>query len=52
MHRRGAHWVRPEVVVEIAYGEITSDGRIRHPVYMGERTDVDPSQVVRPDRQS
>ena len=27
-------------------------GRIRHPVYMGERTDVDPSQVVRPDRQS
>jgi bifunctional non-homologous end joining protein LigD len=52
LHRRGAHWVRPEVVVEIAYGEITSDGRIRHPVYMGERTDVDPSQVVRPDRQS
>jgi bifunctional non-homologous end joining protein LigD len=44
--------VRPEVVVEIAFGEITSDGRIRHPVYMGERTDVDPSRVVRPDRQS
>ena len=50
-HRRGAHWVRPEVVVEIAYGELTSDGRIRHPVYLGERPDVDPSAVVRPDRQ-
>lgn len=48
LHRRGAHWVRPEVVVEIAYGEWTSDGRLRHPVYMGERTDVDPSTVVRP----
>jgi bifunctional non-homologous end joining protein LigD len=51
-HRRGSHWVRPEVVVEVAYGEITSDGRIRHPVYLGERTDVDPSTVVRPDRQT
>ena len=51
LHRKGAHWVRPEVVVEISYGEITSEGRIRHPVYMGERTDVDPSRVVPPDRQ-
>ena len=51
LHRKGAHWVRPEVVVEISYGEITSEGRLRHPVYMGERTDVDPSRVVPPDRQ-
>ena len=51
LHRKGAHWVRPEVVVEISYGEITSEGRIRHPVYMGERTDVDPARVVPPDRQ-
>jgi bifunctional non-homologous end joining protein LigD len=48
LHRKGAHWVRPELVVEIAYGEWTSDGRLRHPVYLGERTDVDPSTVVRP----
>jgi len=48
LHRRGAHWVRPEVVVEIAYGEWTNEGRLRHPVYMGERTDVDPRLVVRP----
>ncbi len=48
LHRRGAHWVRPEVVVEIAYGEWTSEGRLRHPVYLGERTDVDAAAVVRP----
>jgi bifunctional non-homologous end joining protein LigD len=46
--RKGAHWVRPEVVVEVAYGEVTSEGRLRHPVYLGERTDVDPGAVVRP----
>lgn len=44
---RGAHWVRPEVVVEVAYTEWTADGRLRHPVYMGERTDVDADAVVR-----
>lgn len=47
LHRRGAHWVRPEMAVEIAYGEWTSDGRLRHPVYLGERVDVDPDAVVR-----
>jgi bifunctional non-homologous end joining protein LigD len=50
LHRRGAHWVAPELVVEIAYGELTSEGRLRHPVYLGERPDVDPSQVVPPAR--
>lgn len=48
LHARGAHWVRPEVVAEIAYGEWTSEGRLRHPVYLGERTDVDPGAVIRP----
>jgi bifunctional non-homologous end joining protein LigD len=35
-------------VVEVAYGDWTSDGRLRHPVYMGQRTDVDAGAVVRP----
>jgi bifunctional non-homologous end joining protein LigD len=48
LHRRGANWVRPEVVVEVSYGEWTAEGRLRHPVYVGERIDVDPSAVVRP----
>jgi bifunctional non-homologous end joining protein LigD len=35
-------------VVEIEYGEWTDDGRLRHPVYLGERTDKPASEVVRP----
>ena len=48
LHRKGAHWVRPEVVVEVSYGEITNEGRLRHPVYLGERTDKAAADVVRP----
>ncbi|MBN2622727.1 MAG: non-homologous end-joining DNA ligase [Acidimicrobiales bacterium] len=48
LHRKGAHWVAPDVVVEIAYGEWTSEGRLRHPVYLGERPDVGAGDVVRP----
>jgi bifunctional non-homologous end joining protein LigD len=47
LHYRGARWVEPKVVVEIEFGEWTSDGRMRHPVYLGQRIDVDPSAVVR-----
>jgi bifunctional non-homologous end joining protein LigD len=47
LHSRGARWVEPRVVVEIEFGEWTSDGRLRHPVYLGERIDVDPAAVVR-----
>ena len=47
LHARGAHWVRPEVVVEIEFGEWTEDGRLRHPVYVGRRTDKNPADVVR-----
>jgi bifunctional non-homologous end joining protein LigD len=45
---RLAHWVTPEVVVEVAYGEWTPDGRLRHPVYMAQRLDVEPADVIRP----
>ena len=38
---RDAHWVRPEVVGEVAYGELTGPGRMRHPVWRGLRPDVD-----------
>ena len=48
LHRKGAHWVQPEMVVEIEYGEWTAEGRLRHPVYLGERDDKDPQDVVRP----
>jgi len=40
-------FVRPEVVVEVRFGEWTSVGVIRHPSYLGQRTDIDPAAVVR-----
>ncbi|WP_345401404.1 hypothetical protein [Nonomuraea salmonea] len=30
-HARDAHWVRPELVGEVQYAEVTGDGRLRHP---------------------
>jgi bifunctional non-homologous end joining protein LigD len=35
----GAHFVRPTLVAEIEYGELTGTGHLRHPVYMGLRDD-------------
>jgi bifunctional non-homologous end joining protein LigD len=43
---RGAHWVEPELVAEIAYTEWTSDGRLRHPVFIGLREDKVAGEVV------
>ena len=45
---RDARWVRPEVVVEVAYSEWTADGRLRYPVYLGRRWDVDADSVAGP----
>ncbi len=44
---RTMHFVEPRVVVEVAFGEWTTDGNLRHPTYVGERHDKAPSQVVR-----
>ena len=41
------HWVRPKLVAEVAFTEWTGDGRIRHPVFHGLRTDKDPEAITR-----
>lgn len=46
----GARWVRPELVVQIGFTEWTRDGKLRHPRYLGIRTDKDPAEVVRETR--
>lgn len=46
MEVRGAHWVRPDLVVQVAYGEWTPEGRLRHPAYLGQRTDKDAADVT------
>lgn len=40
-------WVRPDLVANIKFLEWTGDGRLRAPVFVGLRNDVDPSEVVR-----
>jgi bifunctional non-homologous end joining protein LigD len=47
VRERGQHWVRPELVCAVGFGEWTTDGRLRHPRYQGLRTDKDPAEVVR-----
>ncbi len=41
------HWVKPRLVAEVAFTEWTSDGRVRHPVFHGLRTDKDPATITR-----
>jgi bifunctional non-homologous end joining protein LigD len=44
---RGARFVDPVIVVQVRFGEWTDTGIIRHPVFLGVRSDVDPDDVVR-----
>jgi bifunctional non-homologous end joining protein LigD len=44
---RRAHWVRPEVVVQVAFIEWTVHGKLRHPRLLGVRTDKPAREVVR-----
>lgn len=37
--RRGAHYVKPKLVAEVAYGSLTDDGILRHASFIGLRTD-------------
>jgi len=42
-----AHWVRPEIVVQVAFIEWTVHGKLRHPRLLGARTDKTAREVVR-----
>ena len=45
--RLRAHWVRPEVVVQVAFIEWTIHGKLRHPRLLGVRVDKEPQDVAR-----
>jgi DNA ligase D-like protein (predicted ligase) len=45
--RLRAHWVRPEVVVQVAFIEWTVNGKLRHPRLLGVRIDKHARHVTR-----
>jgi len=42
----GTVWVEPEVVVDIQYLTVTTDGRLRQPAYRGVRTDLEVTDLI------
>jgi bifunctional non-homologous end joining protein LigD len=45
--RAKATWLKPELVCEVAFSEVTSDGVFRHPSFKGMRVDKKAREVVR-----
>jgi bifunctional non-homologous end joining protein LigD len=43
---RGTTWVEPTLLVEIRYLGRGETGRLRQPVFLGVRTDLDPADVI------
>jgi bifunctional non-homologous end joining protein LigD len=44
--RSAVHWVRPELVAQIGFTELTGDGKLRHPRFLGLRRDKPAHEVV------
>ena len=49
-HARGAVWVQPRLVIEVAFAAWTPEGRLRAASYQGLRDDKDPAEVIREPR--
>jgi bifunctional non-homologous end joining protein LigD len=45
VREKSATFVRPKLVAQIAYTEWTTDGRLRHPAFLGLRDDKAPQEV-------
>ncbi|HEX7753143.1 MAG TPA: DNA ligase D [Novosphingobium sp.] len=46
---RGASWIKPKLVAEIAFAEFTAEGRVRHASFLGLRADK-PAKAVKPEK--
>ena len=44
---RGHHWVEPRLVCEVRFSDWTNDGGIRHPTFLGLRSDKRPEDCRR-----
>jgi len=45
--RKGAHWIKPELVAEINFTEFTDEGILRHPSFIALREDKPAKDIVR-----
>jgi bifunctional non-homologous end joining protein LigD len=45
-----ARWVEPRLVAQVRYTEMTDEGRLRHPAYLGLRDDTAARRVTAPGR--
>jgi len=43
---KGVHWLKPSLLAEVSYAEITLDGVVRHAVFQGLRTDKPPTEIT------
>ncbi len=43
--RKGVHWVKPKLVGQFGYTELTRENRLRHPRFLGLRRDKPPKKV-------
>jgi bifunctional non-homologous end joining protein LigD len=46
-HENQTTWIRPRLVCQVKFTEWTRKGEMRHPVFLGRRTDKPPRQVRR-----
>jgi bifunctional non-homologous end joining protein LigD len=42
---KGVHWLRPELLAEVAYAQMTREGSVRHSVFQGLRDDKPATQI-------
>ena len=47
MPRKAVHWAKPRLVAQVAFTEWTTANQLRHPRYLGLRTDKQAADVVR-----
>lgn len=44
---KNVHWVEPKLLAEVSFAEWTKEGKVRHAVFRGVRSDKRPEHIVR-----
>ncbi|AWI24591.1 DNA ligase D [Flavobacterium pallidum] len=43
---KNVHWVSPKLIAQLKFSEFTETGSMRHPVFLGLRSDKDPKDIT------